>query len=262
VLSRDRPGSDVGLVRGQPLVELTGVCAAYGRVEVLHSIDLTVPTGGVVGLVGSNGAGKSTLLRVIAGAITPTAGHAHLGGYHVNGMGAARAARMGVAFVPEGRAVFPNLTVAENLRVFSNIGTSEQHMEAVAYERFPVLADRRGQLAGTLSGGEQQMLAMARALAADPVLLLLDEMSMGLAPKVVDELYAIVRTLVADGVTVVAAEQFVRMILDLADSVVVMQCGRTIMSGSRADLETLLAQAYLSGQLEDEPPSTRRRRRP
>ena len=261
MLNPNRADGRVGLEPDEPLVELMAVCAAYGRVEVLHSIDLTVPTGGVVGLVGPNGAGKSTLLRVIAGQLAPTAGHLHMAGHHVNGMGAARAARLGVAFVPEGRAIFPNLTVAENLRVFTNNGSSQEHMEAVAFERFPVLADRGPQLAGTLSGGEQQMLALARALAADPVLLLLDEMSMGLAPKVVDELYGIVRTLVDDGVTVIAAEQFVRMILDLADSVVVMRSGRTIMSGNPADLEASLAHAYLAGSLEEEPPPRRRRRR-
>ncbi len=235
------------LVPGEPLVELAGVTAAYGRVEVLHGIDLTVPVGSVIGLIGPNGAGKSTLLRVIAGQLLPTAGHVHFAGRHVNGVGSAELARLGVGLVPEGRAVFPNLTVAENLRVFTHTGAAIGRVEDVAYSRFPVLADRRNQLAGTLSGGEQQMLALVRPLAADPVLLLLDEISMGLAPMVVRELYDIVGALVDDGVTVLAAEQFVHVLLELADRVVVLQTGQIVMSGTGDELASSLPGAYLAG---------------
>src|SRR5262249_30324705 len=153
----------------------------------------------IVGLVGPNGAGKSTLLRVIAGQMAPTAGHVHLAGRHVNGVSPPQLARLGVALLPEGKAIFPNLTVAENLRVFTNTGASLERVEEIASTRFPRLTERRSQLAGTLSGGEQQMLAMTRALAADPVLLLLDEMSMGLAPRIVADLYRVVTDLAAGG---------------------------------------------------------------
>ena len=151
--------------------------------------DLTVPPGAVVALLGPNGAGKSTLLKVISGQKKPTAGDVHLGGVNVKGAAPEELARLGLCTVPEGRSVFPNLTVEENLTLMSYAGVSAEAVLETAYAYFPRLAERRKQLAGTMSGGEQQMLAMSRALASDPALLLLDELSMGLAPLIVDELY-------------------------------------------------------------------------
>jgi branched-chain amino acid transport system ATP-binding protein len=163
-------------------LELRGVDAGYGRLQVLHGVDLAVPERGVVALLGPNGAGKSTLLRVASGRTAPTAGQVLLRGQDVTGRSPEQLSRSGLCSVPEGRAVFPNLTVAENLRMWTyRPGVSRREVEEQAYARFPRLGERRRQLAGRLSGGEQQMLAMSRALTAQPDVLLLDEVSMGLA---------------------------------------------------------------------------------
>src|SRR5882757_2362034 len=169
-------------------MELAGVRAGYGPIEVLHGVDFRVPQGAVVALLGPNGGGKSTMLKVCAGLLRTTSGDVRFAGTRVNGIPPDRLARLGVCTVPEGRGVFPNLTVRETLRMATQTGTSLGRIEEIAYSRFPHLAQRRKQLTGTLSGGEQQMLAMARALAVDPAILLLDELSMGLAPLVVEEL--------------------------------------------------------------------------
>ena len=172
-----------------PALELKGVKAAYGRIEVLHGVNLVVPAGSVVALLGPNGGGKTTTLKVISGQMTPTAGCVHIANRHVNGAPADALARIGVCTIPEGRGIFPNLTVKENLRMATYGGVDFGEVESVAYERFPRLGERRSQVAGTMSGGEQQMLALARGLAVKPSLLLLDELSMGLAPLIVEQLY-------------------------------------------------------------------------
>jgi branched-chain amino acid transport system ATP-binding protein len=226
-------------------LELRGVRAAYGRIEVLRGVDLVVPAASVVALLGPNGAGKSTTLAVVSGRLSPTAGCVHIGGRHVNGARPDALARIGVCTVPEGRGVFPNLTVAENLWTATYAGVPREDIEQQAYECFPILRDRRRQLAGSLSGGEQQMLALARALATRPALLLLDELSMGLAPIVVARLYEAVAGVAASGVSVLVVEQFARVALGVADYAAVMRSGRIMAVGQPADVEDQLSVAYL-----------------
>lgn len=229
-----------------PILELRGVHAGYGTIEVLHGIDLQVEAGEVVALLGPNGAGKSTTIKVISGLLKPTAGHIRVAGRDVTGASAHALARAGLCTIPEGRGVFPNLTVRENLLMATYMGRRLSDIEESTYGRFPRLAERRQQLAGTLSGGEQQMLSLARALATDPAVLLLDELSMGLAPIVVAELYEQVAAITAQGVSVLVVEQFARTVLGIADHAVVIAQGRVRASGRAADIgEDVLAGAYL-----------------
>ncbi len=227
-------------------LELRGINAGYGRVQVLHDVSLVVPARGVVALLGPNGAGKSTLLRVASGRTAPTSGQVLLRGADVTGRTPERLARVGLCSVPEGRGVFPNLTVADNLRMWTfRPGVRRKEVEEVAYARFPRLAERRRQLAGRLSGGEQQMLAMSRALTADPDVLLLDEISMGLAPVVVAELFALVRQIADDGTPVLLVEQFARTALEVADDVAVLSQGRIALHGAPDDVRDGVLATYL-----------------
>ena len=231
-----------------PALQLIDVHAAYGRIEVLHGVDLTVPRGCVVALLGPNGAGKSTTLRVASGQMQPTSGHVHLSGHHLNGADPDRLARAGLCTIPEGRGVFPNLSVEENLRLFAYTAkVGDKEIRERTFEQFPRLKERRSQLAGRLSGGEQQMLAMARALATDPALLMLDELSMGLAPLIVEQLYELVGEIAASGVSVLVVEQFARRALAVAQYAVVMVGGRVTAVGEPADVESQLSEAYLGG---------------
>lgn len=229
------------------MLELTGVRAGYGSIEVLHGIDLTVEAGSLHAVLGANGAGKSTLLHVVAGLVTPSAGLVRLAGRSIGGLRADDLARAGLCLIPEGRGVFPNLTVGENLWMMTHRGRGRAEVEAVAYARFPRLAQRRRQLAGTLSGGEQQMLAMARGLATDPALLLIDELSMGLAPLVVEELYRLVAEVAATGVSILVVEQFAGIVLGLADRATVIAHGEVVREDDPASLEASLKEAYLGG---------------
>jgi branched-chain amino acid transport system ATP-binding protein len=235
-------------VRTPPALELIGLRAGYGRIEVLHGVDLTVPPGTVTALLGPNGAGKTTTLRAIAGALVPTAGCVHLSGLHLNGAPAEKLSRAGVCHVPEGRGVFPNLTVTENLRMttYAHRQSTREVLE-VAFARFPRLAERRSQLAGTMSGGEQQMLAMARCLVGSPSLLLLDEISMGLAPLVVAELYEVVARLAVEGITILLVEQFARTALAVADFAAVMSSGVITTVGQPEDVADAVTDAYFGG---------------
>ena len=228
-----------------PVLALRDVHAAYGKIEVLHGVDLVVPPSSVVALLGPNGGGKTTTLKVASGQLVPTRGCVHIAGRHVNGATADALARSGVCTIPEGRGVFPNLTVRENLRMVTYAGVATDQVESVAYERFPRLGERRNQLAGTMSGGEQQMLAMARGLATDPALLLLDELSMGLAPIIVEQLYDVVGQIAADGVSILVVEQFARTVLGVADYAAIMLHGHITSVGQPADLEDELEAAYL-----------------
>ncbi|MBA3280942.1 MAG: ABC transporter ATP-binding protein [Acidimicrobiia bacterium] len=237
--SVDEPGGP------PPLLELRAVTASYGRIEVLHGVDLVVPRGEVVALLGPNGAGKSTTLLVATGQHPATSGCVHVAGRHVNGARPDALARAGLCTIPEGRGVFRNLTVRENLRMASYSGTHEDLVIERAVERFPRLGERVGQVAGTLSGGEQQMLAMARGLATDPALLIIDELSMGLAPLIVSELYEIVAGIARDGVSILVVEQFARTVLGVADRAVIMQHGDVIAAGVPEELESELSAAYL-----------------
>ena len=199
----------------------------------------------MVALLGPNGGGKTTTLKVASGQLAATAGCVHLGGRHVNGASPDALARIGVCTIPEGRGIFPNLTVRENLRMVTFAGVDQREVEERAFAQFPRLGERRGQLAGTMSGGEQQMLAMARGLAVDPTLLFLDELSMGLAPLIVEELYEIVGQIAKSGVSILVVEQFARTVLGVADFAAIMLHGRVTAVGQPDDIAPELEAAYL-----------------
>ena len=231
-----------------PALALTGIRAAYGRIEVVCGVDLTVEQGSVFALLGPNGAGKSTLLKVASGRMAPVAGTVAINGNPVRKPSAVTLARAGLCTIPEGRAIFPNLTVAENLLMYTyrsrQLGRSD--VQDKAFARFPVLGDRRKQLAGTLSGGEQQMLAIARALTTDPSILLLDELSMGLAPLIVAELYGAVAELVQrERLAVLVVEQFAETALAVADRAAIMVHGVIEHTGTPADIAAQVVQAYM-----------------
>jgi branched-chain amino acid transport system ATP-binding protein len=241
-----RPSSEND--RPVPALELLGINAAYGRLEVVHGVDLIVPKASVLALLGPNGAGKSTLLKVASCEMEPTAGHVHVAGVHINGASPETVARLGVCTIPEGRGVFANLTVAENLRMMTyREGVKRDDVEERAYARFPRLAERRNQVAGTMSGGEQQMLAMARAVSTEPRLLLLDEISTGLAPLIVAELYELVAQLAEEGLAIIIVEQFARTVMQFADYAAVMTQGRIERVGQCADVAEEMSVAYLGG---------------
>jgi len=230
-----------------PILEVVDLHAAYGRIEVLRGVDLRVPRGAVVALLGPNGAGKSTLLKVISGQMEQTSGDIHMAGVHVTGAKPDELARLGLTTVPEGRSVFPNLSVEENLRLMSYAGVPTAQVLDTAYSYFPRLHERRHQLAGTLSGGEQQMLALARALTSDPALLLLDELSMGLAPLIVEELYETVGQIAQTGVSILVVEQFARTALRIADHAAVMTGGRVVATGEPDEIGSIMADVILGG---------------
>jgi branched-chain amino acid transport system ATP-binding protein len=234
----------------QPLVELRGIRAAYGPIEVLHGVDLTLRAGEVLAVLGPNGAGKTTLLNVLAGLHPLAGGDVILAGRRVNAASATARARAGLCLIPEGRGVFPNLTVRENLRMAAGVTRRRARaaVEEAAYARFPRLRDRRRQLAGTLSGGEQQMLALARGLATDPAVLVLDELSMGLAPLVVEELYGQVAGMARAGVSVLVVEQFARVVMGVADRAILLTQGRVVAVGPPHEIESKLSSAYLGGR--------------
>ncbi|MGZ4712034.1 MAG: ABC transporter ATP-binding protein [Acidimicrobiia bacterium] len=230
------------------LLELRGIRAAYERIDVLFGIDLEVPEGSVVALLGPNGAGKTTTLRVAAGLHVPSAGDVLVAGRRVNGTAPEELARRGLCLIPEGRGIFPNLSVRENLRMMTYAGTSLGAVEDEAFSRFPRLKERRRQIAGTLSGGEQQMLAMARGLATRPALLLLDELSMGLAPIIVEELYELVAQIARDGVSILVVEPFASTVLGVADLAAVLVHGKVARVGTPRELQDELSKAYLGGE--------------
>jgi branched-chain amino acid transport system ATP-binding protein len=229
-------------------IELIDLHAGYGRIEVLHGVDLAIPVGTVYVLLGPNGAGKSTTLQVISGNVAPRSGCVHVAGAHVNGARPDALARAGVSRIPEGRGIFPNLTVDDNLRMWTYAAQmSFEEVREKSFARFPRLAERRSQRAGTMSGGEQQMLAMSRALVADPSVLLLDEISMGLAPIIVQGLYELVRQLAAEGITILLVEQFANTALAVADFAAVMTQGRISAVGQPQDVAEQVSAAYLGG---------------
>jgi branched-chain amino acid transport system ATP-binding protein len=230
-----------------PALTIRGVRASYGRIEVLHGVDLTVPAGSVFALLGPNGAGKSTLLSVICGQLRPTHGEVRIGDQPVGRLSTEKLVRSGLCAIPEGRGIFPNLTVRENLRIWTYRGGLDMaSVEERTYEAFPRLSERRKQLAGTMSGGEQQMLAISRALVTDPKVLLLDELSMGLAPLIVSELYDLVGRLAARGITVLLVEQFVTTALSVATRAGIMVHGAIQQEGSPAEMAEAARNAYLS----------------
>jgi branched-chain amino acid transport system ATP-binding protein len=228
-----------------PLLELRNLRAGYGTIDVLHGVDLVLEAGQVYALLGPNGAGKSTTLGVCSGQIVPSAGQVLINGREVNGTSSDALARAGVCLVPEGRGVFPNLTVTENLRMFTHAGTPFADVRDQAFAQFPRLKERRKQIAGSLSGGEQQMLAMSRALATKPALLLLDELSMGLAPLIVEELYERVADLAREGISILIVEQFAQAILGVSTIASIMLHGRVALTGNPQDIAQDATAAYL-----------------
>jgi branched-chain amino acid transport system ATP-binding protein len=230
-----------------PILELRNIRGGYGTIDVLHGVNLTVEAGQVHALLGPNGAGKTTTLSVCSGQIVPSAGQLFISGRDVNGVSSDSLARAGVCLVPEGRGIFPNLTVTENLRMFTHSGASLTDVQDKAFTQFPRLQERRKQIAGTMSGGEQQMLAMARALAVNPALLLLDELSMGLAPLIVEELYERVAELAAQGISILVVEQFAQAVLGVSDVASIMLHGRITRTGPPAEIAEELTEAYLGG---------------
>ncbi len=233
-------------------LDVEGLEVGYGRIGVVHGVSLRVPEGGVVCLIGANGAGKTTILRTISGLVRPRAGRIGFGGVDITGRAAHRIAAAGLRQVPEGRQCFAELTVAENLVIGAYLvpGRAEiaRRQDAVL-GRFPRLRERLGQFAGSLSGGEQQMLAIGRALMGAPRLLLLDEPSMGLAPLFVEEIFAIIAALKADGTTILLVEQNASAALDVSDHAYVLETGRIVLEGPAAAVaaDPAVAAAYLGG---------------
>ena len=222
-------------------LQLDGVVAGYGKVEVLHGVSLSVPEGSVVALLGPNGAGKTTTLRVISGTVPTTSGIVRLGGKRINGRTVSAIARMGVTLIPEGRGIFPSLSVRDNIAICVRCapGASEEQRRS-GFDRvvsaFPRLGERLDQAAGTLSGGEQQMLALSRALVAQPRVLMMDEISMGLAPIIVDQLYDTVQALRESGTTILLVEQYLTHALKLADICYVLSKGEVEFVGEPREL--------------------------
>ena len=234
------------------MLRLEGVRAAYGPIEALRGVDLEVRAGELVCLLGANGAGKSTTLRTISGLVRPTAGRIVLDGQAIDGLEPAAILRAGIAHCPEGRRVFPYLTVDENLAMGAYVRRDRDGVRG-DLERvcglFPILAERRQQAAGTLSGGEQQMLAIGRALMARPRLILFDEPSLGLAPTVVEATFATIAEIRRNGTTVLMVEQNAYLALQMADRAYVMETGRIVLSGPARDLvaDDHVRRAYLGG---------------
>ncbi len=234
------------------MFSLDGITAGYGSSTVLRDVSLAVPAGSVVALIGSNGAGKTTLLRVASGLLRPQHGSVRLGEQDLAGRATHVFSRAGVCHIPEGRGVFKSLTVRENILLQVAKGASEEALDR-ATSAFPRLGQRLTQTAGTMSGGEQQMLALARAYVSGPQVVLLDEVSMGLAPRVVDEIFDFLRLLASQGVALLIVEQYVQRALELADFLFVLDRGQLAFAGEPAELhiEEILA-TYL-GQVAPTP---------
>ncbi|HEY0919074.1 ABC transporter ATP-binding protein [Devosia sp.] len=231
------------------MLEIEGIHAGYGQMSVLRGIDMTLGAGEVVALLGSNGVGKTTLNNVICGFIRPTAGEVRFEGQRITGLPAREIVARGIAQVPEGRRTFPNLTVAENLELgaFRRAGANRRRNFERVCTIFPRLAERLGQIAGTLSGGEQQMLAIGRGIMSEPKLLILDEPSLGLSPILVEEMFALISQINAQGVAVLLVEQNVMQSLKVARRAYVLEQGQLVMEGTAAEMlaNPRLRQAYL-----------------
>ena len=232
------------------MLEVSKVSAAYSGVPVLHQISLRVTRGELVALVGSNGAGKTTTLKTIIGTVRPSSGMIKFEGIDITRKTTPEIVQLGLSYVPEGRLVFSSLTVEENLRLGAFLAKSKSEVKArmeYVFHLFPILKERLSQKAGTLSGGEQQMLAIGRGLMSRPTLLMLDEPSLGLMPKLVDEVFATIVKLKEEGQTILLVEQNVREALDIADRGYVIQTGRIVASGLSKELlkSDLIRKAFL-----------------
>jgi branched-chain amino acid transport system ATP-binding protein len=234
------------------MLEVVNLNVYYGVIHALKGISLKVNDGEIVTLLGANGAGKTTTLRTLSGLIKPTSGTILVDGKDITNTTPRERVRMGISQVPEGRRVFPEMTVLENLELGAFLRNDKEEIAKdlkMVFERFPILSDRRKQLAGTLSGGEQQMLAMGRALMSRPKILLLDEPSMGLAPLLVQEIFSIIRKINESGTTILLVEQNASMSLQIAHKAYVMEIGSIVLSGSGKELMQSddIKKAYLGG---------------
>ncbi len=234
------------------LLEVKNLKVSYGPIQAVRGIDLQVEEGQIVALLGANGAGKTSTLRAISGVVRPSGGQITLGGAPL-GRRASKVAKQGISMSPEGRLIFYGLTVEENLRAGAYLQKSRKHTQENlqwVYSLFPVLAERRKQQASTLSGGEQQMLAIGRALMADPKLLLLDEPSLGLAPLVIRDIFRVLQEIRAKGTTILIVEQNALQTLKIADYAYVLELGQISMHGPASELihDSRLVDAYLGGK--------------
>jgi len=235
------------------LLQLQNLVAGYGNIKALKGIDLTVPAGAIVTIIGANGAGKTTTMKTIVGLLKPLAGKVLFNGQDIGGLPPHEIVKLGISLVPEGRNILARMTVLENLQMgaFQRTDRLEiaRDLEKV-FHRFPILAERRQQLGGTLSGGQQQMLAIGRALMARPKLLLLDEPSMGLAPLVVAEIFQVIREINSAGTTVLLVEQNARQAIKVADYVYVMETGKIVLEGKSEEIAAnpQVTAAYLGGR--------------
>jgi branched-chain amino acid transport system ATP-binding protein len=230
------------------LLDVEDLDVRYASVQALFGVSMSVPEGSVVAVLGANGAGKSTLARSVSGLVPAASGTVTFAGQDITTSAPHAIRRAGLVHIPEGRGIFPGLSVQENLRMaVRRVGTKEERKSAIdhAYEMFPVLADRRTQRAGTLSGGEQQMLALGRALAITPKLIIADEMSLGLAPLIVDFVFETIQQASKAGLTIVLIEQFVHRALSLADHCVILRQGSVAWSGPSADAAGEVLDRYL-----------------
>jgi branched-chain amino acid transport system ATP-binding protein len=232
------------------MLELQEIRVSYGRIEVVHGVDLSLGEGEVLGMIGPNGAGKSSILRAICGLVRPTAGETVFERRVVTGMAPEQIVRLGLALVPEGRHIFRTLTVAENLRLGARNDSESDAWVERTLGRFPILRERAAQRADRLSGGEQQQLAIARALLGRPKLLILDEPSLGLAPKMIDVIYELLQGLREEGVTMLLVEQNAARTIDFCDRCVVLSTGKIRAQGSRGELQRNpdVLRAYLGRQ--------------
>jgi len=233
----------------KPLLRLRNVESRYGRFVALKNVSLVVPEGSVVALLGPNGVGKTTLLRTVSGMIRPSEGQIVFRDIDISRRFDYEIARLGLAHIPEGRGIFPALTVKENLMMAAYAGTRANGQLSRVNQLFPVLETRKDQIAGTLSGGEQQMLSLARAIITQPKLLMVDELSLGLAPRLVAELFDTLEKIKSEGTTILLVEQYVRYALRLADIVVILHKGKVAFIGEPGELahEGKLVEAYLGG---------------
>ena len=235
-----------------PLLEVRDLHVGYGQVEAVRGVSLAVEEGRIVTLIGPNGAGKTSLLSALAGLVRPKGGKVLLGGRDVTGLPAHATVAAGISLVPEGRAILGRMTIEENLRLAGELRRSRAEVAAAMeeqYRRFPILGERSASLAGTLSGGQQQMLAFARALVARPRILLLDEPSMGLSPLLVQQVFEIVRAVHREGATILLVEQNARLALSIADRAYVLERGRVVLEGPSEELaeDPRVRAAYLGG---------------
>lgn len=241
----------------EPILEVHHLDVSYGSSQALFGVSLTVQPGSVVAVLGANGAGKSTLARAISGLVAPTVGKVFFEGKDVTGFPAHRIRRLGLTYIPEGRGIFPGLSVVDNLRMA--VAQEPRHDRAGAIDRaiarFPVLGQRSFQRAGSLSGGEQQMLALARALAVSPKLVIADEMSLGLAPLVAESVFEGLEEARRSGITIVLSEQFVHRALAMADSCVILTRGRVGWSGPSSEAGQEVIDRYL-GEAEAATPAS------